>query len=174
MIVRTCDVASPIGNVWLCVSEDGLAALGIGPRARQRLEVNLRRFAGARFVAARDPDGVASRIDAYFAGGRPLDGLRLDLGGTPFQARVWRALALVPLGRTETYAQVAARIGRPTAIRAVARANATNPVSLVVPCHRIIGTAGDLRGYGWGLARKRWLLEHEAAWRGRAAVAPRG
>ena len=81
--------------------------------------------------------------------------------GTPFQLAVWRALGAVPYGATVTYADVAGRIGRPRAVRAVGAANGRNPLSIVVPCHRVIGTDGDLTGYGWGVERKRWLLDHE-------------
>ena len=83
--------------------------------------------------------------------------------GTPFQQAVWAMLCAIPAGETWTYAQLAGRIGRPTAVRAVGHANGANPVALVVPCHRVIGSNGALTGYGGSLPRKRWLLEHEGA-----------
>lgn len=89
--------------------------------------------------------------------------LPLDLRGTPFQRDVWAALRDIPPGRTETYSQVAARIGRPGAARAVARACAANPVALLVPCHRVVPAAGGAGGWRWGAARKRTLLAREAA-----------
>ena len=92
--------------------------------------------------------------------GQPLD-LLLDLRGTTFQRRVWQALQEIPAGTTTTYSEVASRIGAPRAVRAVARACATNPLALVVPCHRVIGKNGTLTGYRWGLERKRVLLERE-------------
>ena len=92
-----------------------------------------------------------------------LDALPVAAGGTPFQQQVWALLRRIPVGTTTTYAAIAAEMGRPTAVRAVARANATNPVGIVVPCHRVIGTDGRLVGYAGGLHRKRWLLAHEGA-----------
>ena len=86
----------------------------------------------------------------------------LDLKGTPFQLSAWRALLQIPYGATSSYGGVAAAIGRPKAVRAVGGANHNNPVSLIVPCHRVIGSDGSLTGYGGGLHRKRWLLDHEA------------
>jgi methylated-DNA-[protein]-cysteine S-methyltransferase len=87
----------------------------------------------------------------------------LDLVGTPFQLRAWRALADIPYGTTVSYAEQAGRIGHPTAVRAVGAANGRNPVAIVLPCHRIVGSDGSLTGFGGGLERKRHLLEHEAA-----------
>jgi len=171
MILRTSTVKSPAGACWLAVSEAGLCALGLGPRAAEDLEARMRRrFPSARVEPSRDPDGAASRIAAYFAGERALDGVRLDLGGTPFQARVWRALCAIPLGSTLSYAALATRLGVPTAIRAVAGANARNPVSLAVPCHRVIGKDGSLTGYAWGTDAKAWLLAHEARWAARSGA----
>jgi AraC family transcriptional regulator of adaptative response/methylated-DNA-[protein]-cysteine methyltransferase len=95
------------------------------------------------------------------APGRPLD-LLLDLRGSTFQQRVWQALREIPVGTTTTYTEVASRIGAPKAVRAVARACATNPLALVVPCHRVIGKSGSLTGYRWGLERKRMLLDRES------------
>ena len=101
-------------------------------------------------------------FEAYFAGeGRALDGVPWVASGTPFQLSVWTALCTIPAGETLTYAGLAARIGRPTAVRAVGHANGANPVALVAPCHRVIGADGSLTGYGGSLPRKRWLLEME-------------
>ena len=91
-----------------------------------------------------------------------MPGIPLDLRGTPFQRAVWTALREIPPGRTQTYGQVAARIGRPGAARAVARACAANPVALLVPCHRVVRADGNLSGYRWGVERKRQLLERES------------
>jgi AraC family transcriptional regulator, regulatory protein of adaptative response / methylated-DNA-[protein]-cysteine methyltransferase len=166
MIVRTAEIETPIGACWLAVSADGVCALGLGPPAPADLARRLaRRWPLARFEPARDPDGVATRIVAYFSGDRALSDVPLDLGGTPFQARVWKALRAIPLGTTLSYADLALGLGTPRAVRAVARANATNPVSLAVPCHRVIGKDGGLTGYAWGTERKAWLLAHEARWR---------
>ncbi len=101
------------------------------------------------------------QLAEYFAGQRSSFDLRLDLRGTPFQLRVWEALLRIPWGETRSYREVALEIGRPSAYRAVGGAVGSNPVSIVVPCHRVIGAGGQLVGYGWGLDRKRWLLAHE-------------
>lgn len=99
----------------------------------------------------------------YFTGNfAAIDALPVKTAGTPFQRDVWRALRGIPCGSTISYAQLAARIGRPSAIRAVGLANGSNPISIVVPCHRVIGATGSLTGYGGGIERKRWLLQHES------------
>jgi methylated-DNA-[protein]-cysteine S-methyltransferase len=122
------------------------------------------RYGGARLRPVHDPSGVSSRIKAYLAGDLgAVDDIVVELGGTPFQRDVWTALRRVPAGTTVTYAQLAQSIGRPGASRAVGAANGRNPVSIVIPCHRMIGTDGSLTGYGGGLPRKRWLLGHEGA-----------
>jgi methylated-DNA-[protein]-cysteine S-methyltransferase len=106
----------------------------------------------------------ADALRRYFAGDLgALDGVSVDTGGTPFQQSVWRALRRIPAGSTWSYARLASEIGRPSATRAVAAANGANPVSIVIPCHRVIGSDGSLTGYGGGLPRKRWLLVHEGA-----------
>lgn len=108
----------------------------------------------------------------YFAGEvDAFDEVAWEGAGTAFQRKVWETLCTIPAGETLSYAQLAERIGRPTAVRAVGLANGSNPVALIVPCHRVIGSDGSLTGYGGGLHRKRWLLEHEgAAFKGRLAA----
>jgi methylated-DNA-[protein]-cysteine S-methyltransferase len=109
-----------------------------------------------------DPAGAVSALRAYFAGDlHALDTLAVDPMGTPFQVRVWTALRSVPAGHTASYADIAKAIGAPSSTRAVGAANGANPIAIVVPCHRIIGSGGSLVGYGGGLDRKRWLLGHE-------------
>jgi methylated-DNA-[protein]-cysteine S-methyltransferase len=105
---------------------------------------------------------VCIALRAYFAGDlRAIDKVRVRTGGTAFQRQVWTTLRTVPPGDTVTYGQIAARLQRPNAVRAVGTANGANPIPIVVPCHRVIGADGSLTGYGSGLERKRWLLEHE-------------
>lgn len=117
---------------------------------------------GFRLEPTRNLHGLTHAMSRYFAGElEVIDSLPVETGGTPFQRKVWRALRQIPCGRTISYAQLAERIGRPTAVRAVGHANGANPVSIVVPCHRVIGSDGSLSGYGGGIERKRWLLEHE-------------
>ncbi|WHZ24881.1 MAG: Methylated-DNA--protein-cysteine methyltransferase [Nitrospira sp.] len=104
----------------------------------------------------------ASAIAAYFDGDlHAIDSLPTATEGTPFQKRVWHALRHIPVGHTLSYGELAKRIGRPAAVRAVGLANGANPIGIVVPCHRVIGADGSLTGYGGGLERKRWLLNHE-------------
>lgn len=112
--------------------------------------------------SARNPAGLSDRIAAYFEGDiAALDSITVQTGGTPFQRSVWTALRQIPAGKTTTYGQLARQIGSPGAGRAVGMANGSNPVAIVVPCHRVIGAGGALTGYGGGLDRKRWLLAHE-------------
>jgi methylated-DNA-[protein]-cysteine S-methyltransferase len=104
---------------------------------------------------------AAEQLDAYFAGRRTEFDLPVSLAGTPFQRRVWAALREIPFGETLSYGQLAGRIGRPTAMRAVGLANGRNPIGIVVPCHRVVGAGGGLTGYGGGVERKQYLLELE-------------
>ncbi len=123
------------------------------------------------FVEERREGGIASpvieraigQIDEYFAGQRRTFDLPLELIGTEFQQQVWRELLAIPYGETATYQAIADRLGNPRAVRAVGAANGRNPISIVVPCHRVIGGDGRLVGYGGGLWRKEWLLRHEGS-----------
>lgn len=158
------EISSPIGTLVAVVRDDALCALDFGdckPRLRALLAA---RFGSYELRSARNPAGVSKHIRSYFAGALDaLDSIEVDMHGTPFQKRVWSALRRVPRGTTASYGEIAARIGRPRAVRAVGMTNARNPIVLVVPCHRIIGSDGSLTGYGGGLERKRWLLAHEGA-----------
>jgi len=117
-----------------------------------------------KLTPARDPGGLTSAMRRYFKGDRAaIDKLPVKTAGTPFQRSVWKALRRIKCGTTISYAELARRIGRPTAVRAVGMANGQNPISVVVPCHRVIGSDGSLTGYGGGLPRKQWLLRHEGA-----------
>lgn len=155
-------VASPLGRLLVAYTEKGVTAVALGDRDDQ-LERNLRAdFPKAEIRAA----GTAinewiAAIVASLRGEHTALNVPLDTRGTAFQLQVWRALQHIPRGTTLSYSQVAARIGHPTAVRAVARACATNPVALVVPCHRVIREDGSLGGYRWGLDRKKELLERE-------------
>jgi methylated-DNA-[protein]-cysteine S-methyltransferase len=111
-----------------------------------------------------DPAGAVSVLRRYFGGELDcLDEIAVELHGTSFQTQVWEALRSVRAGTTASYAALAKRVGTPAAVRAVGAANGANPVAIVLPCHRIIGSNGSLTGYGGGLDRKRWLLQHERA-----------
>jgi methylated-DNA-[protein]-cysteine S-methyltransferase len=120
--------------------------------------------AGYTIEAARDPGGLTRAMRAYFKGDiGGIDKLPVETAGTPFQTSVWQALRKIRRGKTISYAELAVRIGKPKAVRAAGLANGQNPISIVVPCHRVIGSDGTLTGYGGGLPRKKWLLEHEGA-----------
>lgn len=123
-----------------------------------------RRFPDETFASSADPGGCSAAFARYFSGDlAALDVLAVDPGGTPFQARVWRALRTIPPGTTVSYGELAVRIGSEHAVRAVGAANGANPIPIVIPCHRVIGAHGKLVGYGGGLERKAWLLRHEGA-----------
>lgn len=107
-------------------------------------------------------DEPLRQLAEYFDGTRTTFDVRIELHGSPFQRQVWEALLEVPYGGTASYGDIARRVGRPTAARAVGAANGRNPVSIIVPCHRVVGAGGALTGYGWGTERKAWLLDHEA------------
>ncbi len=164
MQLERTDLESPIGKVTIVSRNGALFALsfgGLGRGVRRTLE---RRFGPFRLRPADRRSPVVSRIEAYFRGDLgAVDDVEVDGGGTPFQRRVWQALREVPAGETASYQELAAELGRPTASRAVGSANARNPIALVVPCHRIVRSDGNLGGYAYGLTRKRWLLEHEGA-----------
>jgi methylated-DNA-[protein]-cysteine S-methyltransferase len=122
-----------------------------------------RRHADAELVEGRDRFGHVAALTRYFDGElTALDTIPVAFRGTPFQEQVWTALRTIAAGTTLSYGALARRIGRPTAVRAVGLANGSNPIGVVVPCHRVVGSDGSLTGYGGGLERKRWLLEHEA------------
>jgi methylated-DNA-[protein]-cysteine S-methyltransferase len=119
---------------------------------------------GFTLEPACNPGGLSDAIKRYFDGDmNAIDSLPVATAGTPFQREVWRALRDIPAGTTSSYGELARRIGRPAAVRAVGLANGSNPIGVVVPCHRVIGSNGSLTGYGGGIERKRWLLEHEGA-----------
>ncbi len=156
-------VATPLGPIALASDGRALRALEFTDAAH--LESALRhRFPGASIERAEDPQGFTARVRAYFAGDvHALQDLPADGDGTPFQRRVWRELRRIEPGETCSYGALAARLGLPRASRAVGLANGRNPVALVVPCHRVIGSDGKLTGYAAGVERKRWLLAHEGA-----------
>lgn len=157
--------STPIGTALLATDAAGvLRAFNWTDYEPQMLAWLRRRYPHATLAEAPAPAAVGQAFDAYFAGdARALEGLAWRAVGTDFQLTVWRALCAIPAGETLSYAALAARIGRPSAIRAVGLANGANPLALVAPCHRVIGANGALTGYGGGLHRKRWLLAHEGA-----------
>lgn len=159
-------ISTPIGELFIVTDpEENLRAVDWTEH-----ETNMRRLLGLhygengfRLAPSRNPNGLTNAINSYFAGElSAIDILPVETAGTLFQREVWRALRKIPCGTTVSYAKLAERIGRSTAVRAVGLANGSNPVGIVVPCHRVIGSNGSLTGYGGGIERKRWLLKHES------------
>ncbi|HEY4372113.1 MAG TPA: methylated-DNA--[protein]-cysteine S-methyltransferase [Burkholderiales bacterium] len=131
-----------------------------------RMEKSLLRHYGSqyRLVTRKDTHGVGERLTAYLGGAfDAVDDLPVSTAGTEFQRSAWLALRKIPVGQTASYAAQAARIGKPAAVRAVGAANGQNPIVIVLPCHRVIGTNGALTGFGGGIPTKAWLLRHEGA-----------
>ena len=165
--LRACEfslerVASPLGVLLLVSDGEALRALDFEDYEARMQRLLTRHYGPVLLREGRDTSGARAALAAYFDG--ELDALArvaVATGGTPFQRRVWRALRAIESGRTTTYGQLARRLRRPEAARAVGLANGANPIAIVVPCHRVIGANGALTGYAGGLARKRWLLRHE-------------
>lgn len=157
------DLATPLGDVRFARSSARVVALAFAECWSAIGRALERRLGPIEWVDAGDASDLEARLGAYFAGDlATLLGVEIDLAGTPFQRRVWSALREIPPGETASYAELARRIGAPSAVRAVGAANGANPLWLVVPCHRAIGSDGSLTGYAGGVERKRWLLAHEA------------
>ncbi|WP_067486627.1 methylated-DNA--[protein]-cysteine S-methyltransferase [Actinomadura hibisca] len=150
-------IDSPFGPLTLVAMDGALSGLYMELQRHRPADESF----GERVPSAPVFDPVAEQLAAYFAGGLTAFDLPLDLRGTPFQQRVWTALQSIPYGETITYGQLAEEIGKPSASRAVGLANGRNPVGLIVPCHRVVGSTGSLTGYGGGLDRKRYLLDFE-------------
>jgi methylated-DNA-[protein]-cysteine S-methyltransferase len=160
----TDTIHSEIGPIVLVTDARAVVALDFADCEARMMELLSRRFERVALRPRQDPLGASGRIEAYLAGDlHALDEIKVDPGGTEFQQTVWLALREIPAGTTRTYAQLAAAIGRTTAPRAVGLANSLNPVALVIPCHRLVGSDATLTGYAGGLERKRWLLRHEGA-----------
>ena len=153
--MRYAIVGSPLGDIIISGNAGTVTGLEFADSSKaNRLEAEFDRDDEAFREAA-------AQLQAYFAGELTRFDVRLETGGTPFQRRVWQALVGIPYGATTTYGKLAAELGDPRAVRAVGLANGRNPISIIVPCHRVIGADGSLTGYGGGLPRKQWLLAHE-------------
>lgn len=161
-VVDIVTMASPWGDLEYAVHDGKMCALRFSLRHREPLDVLLKkRFGSVRKRAVRNGP-FDKQLRSYFRGHcAALDEIPIDAGGTEFLAATWSVLRAVPAGTAMSYGELAKRIGKPRAVRAVARANATNPIALVIPCHRIIGSDGQLCGFGAGLDRKAALLRHE-------------
>jgi methylated-DNA-[protein]-cysteine S-methyltransferase len=148
---------SPVGDILLRADDEG-----------RLTELYLRHDGAVELGPAQPPfDAVREQLDAYFAGELEAFDVPLAVHGTDFQVRVWDQLTRIPFGETISYSELARRLDDPKLVRAVGLANGRNPISIIIPCHRVIGADGSLVGYGGGLERKRWLLEHEAVASGR-------
>jgi methylated-DNA-[protein]-cysteine S-methyltransferase len=158
-------LATPIGALVLISDEEGRLRATDWTNYDERMRRLLARHYGPdnfTLTPARTPSGLATALAAYFDGDlRAIDSLLVATEGTAFQKSVWQALRGIPAGHTISYGELARRLGKPAAVRAVGLANGANPIGVVVPCHRVIGSNGSLTGYGGGLERKRWLLNHE-------------
>ncbi len=158
-------IETPIGEMLIVADRDGNLRAIDWREHEARMCHFLRSHHGEhsfRLEAAHNPYGLTDALSSYFAGDlKAINTLPVQTAGTPFQREVWRMLREIPCGTTISYGKLAERIGRPSAVRAVGLANSSNPVPIVVPCHRVIGSNGSLTGYGGGIERKRWLLEHE-------------
>ncbi|HEX7749090.1 MAG TPA: methylated-DNA--[protein]-cysteine S-methyltransferase [Bordetella sp.] len=160
---------TPLGEMLIVTDEQGLLrALDWGDHEADmhRLMRNQYRNSAVELRETRRASPAMQTMLAYFDGDiTGIDKLLVLTGGTDFQRKVWAALREIPCGSTISYLELATRIGKPLAVRAVGMANGANPVSIVIPCHRVIGSNRTLTGYGGGLHRKRWLLEHESEYR---------
>ena len=160
-------IDTPIGEMILIADRDGnLRVIDWTDHEARMFKFLERHYGKGKFklTPTRNPNGLSQAIRRYFNGDlTAIDNLPTKTNGTPFQRQVWQALREIPLGTTTSYGELAKRIGRPKAVRAVGLANGSNPVGVIVPCHRVVGSNGSLTGYGGGLNRKRWLLEHERA-----------
>ncbi|QMR42406.1 methylated-DNA--[protein]-cysteine S-methyltransferase [Klebsiella aerogenes] len=158
-------IDTPLGALWvICDEQFNLRAVEWdqhSDRMEQLLDIHYR-HEGYERIDARDPGGLSAKLQQYFDGDLAIiDTLPTATGGTPFQRQVWQALRTIPCGQVMHYGQLAEVLGRPGAARAVGAANGSNPVSIVVPCHRVIGRNGTMTGYAGGVQRKEWLLRHE-------------
>ena len=162
--VKLKTIDSPIGELTVAARGSKVCLVHFGP-ASPAVRASLSRwYPDAQIVDDTDRAGAAAVLSRYFDGDlNSLDEIEVELHGTAFQQRVWTTLRCVAAGTTTSDAQLADRVGSPSAVRAVGAANGANPVAIVLPCHRIIGSNGSLTGYGGGLDRKRWLLQHEGA-----------
>jgi AraC family transcriptional regulator of adaptative response/methylated-DNA-[protein]-cysteine methyltransferase len=162
--VKRTRIETALGPMIAVAADQALLLLEFADRRMVPTQLQrLGRLLGCRYEEGEAPvfDVVRRQLDEYFVGRRRTFDLRLATPGTPFQRAAWDALRTIPFGATRSYAEQAAALGRPSAVRAVARANGDNRIAIIIPCHRIIGSDGSLTGYGGGLWRKRRLLDHE-------------
>jgi methylated-DNA-[protein]-cysteine S-methyltransferase len=156
------EFSSPVGPLTIAEKDARVCLLHFGSRPGP-VRATLGRWYPEERIARGVRLELRRTLEAYFAGDlAALDRIDVEMNGTPFQRRVWDALRRIEAGTTTSYGALARRVGEPSAVRAVGAANGANPVAVIVPCHRVIGSNGSLTGYGGGLERKKWLLAHEA------------
>ncbi|GAB5389614.1 MAG: hypothetical protein Alpg2KO_25820 [Alphaproteobacteria bacterium] len=162
--LHTNTLPSPLGDILLIWQGDALGLLDFADNTDRIARLTARHFKSAQLITAPVPQHINTAFSVFFADGndRQIMDLPTMKLGTEFQRTVWAELRRISKGQPISYADLATRLGKPTAVRAVARANALNPISLAVPCHRVIAKGGGLGGYAGGLERKQWLLDHEA------------
>jgi methylated-DNA-[protein]-cysteine S-methyltransferase len=170
VVLHRATIATPLGDMVALASDSALCALEFGSTGRQdRLEARLRTWFPPHGIDERESALIGQTrqwLARYFDGTRAdIADLPIELHGAAFERRVWDALLQIPPGETRSYGAIAEALGSKGASRAVGLANGANPLAIVVPCHRVIGSNGSLTGYGGGLERKTWLLNHEARWR---------
>jgi methylated-DNA-[protein]-cysteine S-methyltransferase len=171
----TDEIESALGTLVIVARDGRLAGLDYADCGGRMIDALAARYGRTRLTPASNPFGFSRRIRDYLAGDLgAVDDVPVATGGTPFHREVWTALRRIPAGTTVTYAEMARKMGRPAAPRAVGAANARNPIAIVIPCHRLIGSDGSLTGYAGGLLRKRWLLAHEGALSARPRLPGRG
>ncbi len=152
--METCIISSPLGYTKIIGDNDGIAQITILNSEENETD-----------IIPLELEDCVMQLREYFEGKRQIFDLKLNPQGTPFQNKVWKQLQTIPYGKTMSYLELSKQLGDIKAIRAVANANGKNPLWIVVPCHRVIGSDGSLTGYAGGLHRKQWLLEHESPYK---------
>ena len=150
-MIKTCIVKSPLGYTKISGNSEGIVSVSVLDSEEKETQ-----------KIPKELEGCALQLNEYFEGKRTSFQLKLNPQGTDFQKKVWKELQAIPYGKTVTYLELSKRLGDVKAIRAVANSNGKNPLWIIVPCHRVIGSDGSLIGYAGGLHRKQWLLEHES------------
>jgi len=163
-MIRTIKITSPLGELLAGATDEGICLLEFNDRKRaQRETKDLIKLLGQPIIEDENEHltELKKQLAEYFEGSRKEFTVPLVTPGTDFQQEVWKELLLIPFGKTRSYQEQANALDKPDAVRAVANANGMNRISIVIPCHRVIGSNGRLTGYGGGLGRKKWLLDHE-------------
>ncbi|SHG77774.1 methylated-DNA--[protein]-cysteine S-methyltransferase [Winogradskyella jejuensis] len=150
--MQSCTIETPIGHAKITGDANGISSVSIGDTSQELSE-----------IIPEELLDCVTQLKAYFRGERQYFDLKLNPSGTDFQKKVWQHLQQIPFGKTCSYLELSKQLGDPKAIRAVANANGKNPLWIIVPCHRVIGSDGSLTGYAGGLHRKQWLINHESS-----------